>query len=116
MLVSDAMLAAMRPGSVVVDLAVESGGNVEGSVLGQIAEVHGVKVVGLANLPATVPVHASELYSKNVLALVRLMFTKDGSFAPNLEDEVLAGCLLTHAGEVVHVGTRKLLEEPESRS
>ena len=115
-LVSDAMLAAMRPGSVVVDLAVESGGNVEGSVLGQIAEVHGVKVVGLANLPATVPVHASELYSKNVLALVRLMFTKDGSFAPNLEDEVLAGCLLTHAGEVVHVGTRKLLEEPESRS
>jgi H+-translocating NAD(P) transhydrogenase subunit alpha len=110
-LVSDAMLAAMRPGSVVVDLAVESGGNVMGSVLGEVVTVHGVTVVGLANLPATVPVHASELYSKNVLALVRLMFTKDGAFAPNLEDEVLAGCLLTHAGEVVHAGTQLLLQD-----
>lgn len=115
-LVSDEMLRAMRPGSVVVDLAVESGGNVMGSVAGEIVELHGVKVVGLANLPATVPVHASELYSKNVLALVRLMFTKDGQFAPNLADEVLAGCLLTHAGEVTHPPTQKLLAESGSRA
>lgn len=116
MLVSDKMLADMRPGSVVVDLAVESGGNVMGSVAGEIVKVHGVTVVGLANLPATVPVHASELYSKNVLALVRLMFTKEGSFAPNLEDEVLAGCLLTHAGEVVHEATQKMLQDAGSRA
>lgn len=115
-LVSDEMLKAMRPGSVVVDLAVESGGNVMGSVAGQIVELHGVKIVGLANLPATVPVHSSELYSKNILALVRPMFSKDGSFAPNLEDEVLAGCLLTHAGEVVHPPTQKLLQESGSRT
>ncbi len=115
-LVSDDMLRAMRPGSVVVDLAVESGGNVQGSVLGQVVEVHGVKVVGLANLPASVPTHASELYSKNVLALVRLMFTKDGQFAPNLEDEVLAGCLLTHAGEVKHAPTQALLAQTGSHA
>jgi NAD(P) transhydrogenase subunit alpha len=99
-LVSDEMLRTMQPGAVVVDLAVESGGNCEGSVAGEVVVRHGVKVVGLKNLPASVPTHASELYAKNVLNLVQLFVDKQGNLATDFQDEVLAGCLLTHAGEL----------------
>ena len=64
-----------------------------------------MKIVGIANLPATVPMHASELYSRNVLALVRLFIAKDGTVQTDFKDEVLAGCLLTHAREVRHAPT-----------
>ena len=108
-LVSRAMVESMKPGAVVVDLAVESGGNCELAVLGQVVEHHGVKIVGIPNLPATVPFHASELYAKNILNLVKLFVQKDGSLNKDFKDEVLAGCLLTHAGEVTHKATAEAL-------
>src|SRR5262245_10911061 len=76
-LVDQAMVRSMKPGAVVVDLAVESGGNCELSQPGAVVEREGVTIVGLANLPATVPQHASELYAKNVLALVKLALDKE---------------------------------------
>jgi NAD(P) transhydrogenase subunit alpha len=108
-LVNRAMVESMKPGAVVVDLAVESGGNCELAVLGQVVEHNGVKIVGIPNLPATVPFHASELYAKNILNLVKLFVQKDGSLNKDFKDEVLAGCLLTHAGEVTHKATAEAL-------
>jgi NAD(P) transhydrogenase subunit alpha len=108
-LVSRAMVESMRPGSVIVDLAVDSGGNCELSVLGEVVEHKGVKIVGVPNLPATVPQHASELFAKNVLNLVKLFVSKEGAMSTEFTDEVLAGCLLTHAGEVRHAPTAEAL-------
>ncbi len=108
-LVSADMVASMKRGAVIVDLAVESGGNCELSVPGQVVERHGVTIVGLPNLPATVPLHASELYARNVLNLVKLFVDKSGKVATEFADEVLAGCLLTHRGEVVHKPTAESL-------
>ena len=104
-LIDRTMVESMKPGSVIVDLAVDSGGNCELSQLGEVVVHNGVKIVGIANLPATVPMHASELYSRNVLALVRLFIAKDGALQTDFEDEVLAGCLLTHHREVRHAQT-----------
>jgi NAD(P) transhydrogenase subunit alpha len=104
-LVSRAMVESMRPGAVVVDIAVESGGNCELSKLGEIVEHNGVRIVGVPNLPATAPQHASELYAKNVLNLIKLFVQKDGSLNTEFKDEVLAGCLLTHGGEITHKAT-----------
>jgi H+-translocating NAD(P) transhydrogenase subunit alpha len=108
-LVSEEMVRSMRPGAVIVDLAVESGGNCALSVPGEIAVRHGVTIIGVRNLPATVPLHATELYAKNVLALTRLMLEKDDALKSDLSDEVLAGCLLTHAGEITHKATAEAL-------
>ncbi len=110
-LVSREMLASMQPGSVVVDMAVESGGNCEASEPGRVIEHAGVTIVGIANLAATVPQHASQLYAKNVLALVKLLVGEEGALAPDFEDEVLAGCRLTHQGEVCHGPTAEALAQ-----
>ena len=102
-LVTSEMLDAMRPGSVVVDLAVESGGNVEGVEPGQIADRRGVKIVGLANLPGCVPVHASQMYSSNVTALIEEFWDKEAkALRLNFDDEIIKGCLVTHAGKIVN--------------
>ncbi|MCC7012439.1 MAG: Re/Si-specific NAD(P)(+) transhydrogenase subunit alpha [Planctomycetes bacterium] len=108
-LVSRAMVESMKAGAVLVDLAVESGGNCELAKLGEVVVHQGVKIVGIPNLPASVPYHASELYAKNVLNLVKLFVQKDGSLNLEFKDEVLAGCLLTHAGEVPHKATAEAL-------
>jgi NAD(P) transhydrogenase subunit alpha len=107
-LVTNDMLKAMAPGSVVVDLAAESGGNCTASVSGQDVWIGEVLVHGALNMPSGMPVHASKLYARNVVNLL-LMMTKDGVVQPDLTDEVLAGCCLTHAGEVRHEPTRGLL-------
>lgn len=97
------MLDAMRPGTVVVDLAVESGGNVEGVVADQVTDRRGVKIVGIANLPGRVPVHASQMFSSNVTALISEFWDKDSKTVKlNLEDDIIKGCLVTHAGRVVN--------------
>lgn len=98
-LVSEDMVRSMHPGSVIVDMAVESGGNCALSQLGLVVEAHGVTIVGTPNLPATVPKHASELYAKNVLNLLS-PFVKEGELALDFADEVLVGCRLTHDGHV----------------
>lgn len=102
-LVTTEMVDAMRPGSVVVDLAVESGGNVEDVEPGQIADRRGVKIVGLANLPGCVPVHASQMYSSNVTALLEEFWDRDAkALRLNLDDDIIKSCLVTHAGKIVN--------------
>jgi NAD(P) transhydrogenase subunit alpha len=115
-LVDEAMVRSMRPNSVLVDLAVESGGNCALTERGAIVERHGVTLIGLENLPALVPTHASELYARNVLALVRTLLGKQGELLTAFEDEVHAGCLLTHRGEIVHAGARGLFPAAEAVS
>ncbi len=102
-LLTSEMLDAMKPGSVVVDLAVESGGNVEGVVADQITDRKGVKIVGIASLPGTVPVHASQMYSSNVTALLTEFWDKETkALKLNLEDDILKSCLVTHGGKIVN--------------
>lgn len=113
-LVSADMIRTMQPGSVIVDMAVESGGNCELSERDAVVEREGVTLVGVANLPATVPLHASQLYAKNILALVKLFVKEEGAIEPDYEDEVLAGCRLTHAGEVCHAPTAELMAKGAS--
>lgn len=110
-LVPAGALARMRPGSVVVDgAASDLGGNVEGSRPGvTLVTDHGVTVVGAGNLAASVPRAASNAYSRNVVALVQYL-TRGGALAVDLTDEVQAGLVITHDGQVVHPAVRKLLE------
>jgi NAD(P) transhydrogenase subunit alpha len=108
-LVTADMVAAMRPGSVVVDLAAESGGNVEGSVAGEEVVVGaGVRLLGMKDAASALSADASRLYARNVVNLLLLM-TKEGLVELDLSDEVLAGACLTHAGEVRHAPTAQLL-------
>lgn len=97
------MLEAMKPGSVVVDLAVESGGNVEGSVAGEEVEINGVRVIGLANMPGRVANNASQMYSANLHNLVLEYWNKETKqFDLNMEDEIIKGCVITHDGALVN--------------
>ncbi len=98
----------MKPGSVIIDLAVAQGGNCELSELGAEVRKHGVLIVGHPNLPATVPGDASLLYARNVWALLKHI-VKDGALEIDREEEVTAGCLLTHAGDVCHGPTAAAL-------
>ena len=100
-IVTKDMVASMKPGSVIVDLAAESGGNVEGTVLDQEAVVNGVRIVGLGNLPGRVCANASQMYSVNLGSLVEHYWDKDAkAFKLNLEDDILKGCVITHGGEL----------------
>ncbi len=97
------MVARMKPGSVVVDLAVETGGNVEGSVLNQTTDKNGVQIIGLGNLPARVALDASQMYSSNLTNLLEEYWDKEAKvFKMNVEDEILKGCLITHEGRIVN--------------
>ncbi len=98
-LITADMVKAMKPGSVIVDLAAEAGGNCELTQPGRTVVVHGVTICGPENLPSEMPWHASTLYSRNLTAFV-LAFWKDGAFNLNLDDEIIKGCLVTHAGAV----------------
>jgi NAD(P) transhydrogenase subunit alpha len=102
-LISDAQLATMRPGSVVVDLAVEQGGNVEGSMPGEVAVRHGVKIVGHRNVPSRLPADASALYSRNLFNFLSAFWDKEAG-RPVLpdDDEIVKGVRLTQGGKVVH--------------
>jgi H+-translocating NAD(P) transhydrogenase subunit alpha len=95
-------VAAMKPGSIIVDLAVEQGGNVEGSDAGQVVVRNGVKIVGLTNLPALVAADASALYARNVLNFVALSLNlKSGEFAIARDDEIVQATLVCENGQVV---------------
>ena len=108
-LVTTAMVEQMKPGSVVVDLAAESGGNVEGSVPGSVVQVGNAQIWGAQNVPSQMPGPSSKLYAQNLVNLLTLMTGEDG-FAPDFEDEIVAGCCVTHAGQVLHEPTREALE------
>src|SRR5208282_3311702 len=102
-LVTAEMLNAMKPGSVVVDMAIETGGNVEGAVLDQVTDRNGVKLVGIANLPGRVPLHASQVFAANLVNLIEEFWDKkEKTFVLKLDDEIIKGCLVTHGGKIVN--------------
>ena len=113
LLVTRAMVEQMKPGSVVVDLAAESGGNVEGAVAGEVVRIGEAQVWGGLNVPAQLPAPASRLYAQNIVNLVTLM-TKEGAFAPDFEDEIVAGSCVTHEGRILHEPTRNAIEGGQS--
>jgi NAD(P) transhydrogenase subunit alpha len=110
LLLTTGMVEAMRPGSIVVDLAVEQGGNCELSQPDREVVHNGVVVLGPSNLAAAQPHDASLLYARNVLSLLQLLVDKEGKLALDLADEIVAGTLLTHAGQVRHAPTAELLK------
>lgn len=112
-LLTEEMVQVMRPGSVIVDLAAEGGGNCELTRPGETVEVHGVTILGPINLPSTIPYHASQMYAKNLTAFL-LNLVKDGELRLNLEDPIIWDTLLTHQGEVVNPQVRELLGLPAS--
>jgi len=102
-LVNAAQVASMKPGSVIVDLAVEQGGNVEGARLGEtVVTPNGVSILGAPNLPGRIAADASALYARNLFAFAGLLLNKEGAFAPDYEDEILKAALVTQGGAVVH--------------
>jgi NAD(P) transhydrogenase subunit alpha len=102
-LISDAQIATMRPGSVIVDLAVEAGGNVEGAVLGEVVERHGVKIVGHRNVPSRLAADASALFSRNLFNFLSAFWDKEkgGPVLPD-DDEITQAIRLTQGGKVVN--------------
>jgi len=102
-LISKEMVASMRPGSVIVDLAVERGGNVEGAKAGEVVQVGPAKIVGYLNVAGRLPASASALYAKNLLTFLDTMIDKkEKKLAVNWDDEIVKGTLLTREGKVVH--------------
>lgn len=111
-IVTTAMVEAMQPGSVVVDLAVETGGNVECVKLGEVTEIKGVKVVGIANLPGYVAAHATQMYAANVFNFIDHFFDKETkNININLEDEIMDGALIVHDGALRSEMLKKAREQ-----
>jgi len=108
-LITEEMVKNMRPGSVILDMAVEFGGNCELSENGKTVTKHNVCIIGEPNLPSLVPTHTSDMYSKNILNLIN-HYTKDGKFELDLEDEIIQGALITNNGEVVNQKVKDLLQ------
>jgi NAD(P) transhydrogenase subunit alpha len=117
LLVTAEMVEAMRPGSVVVDLAAETGGNVEGAVAGEVVRIGNASVWGGRNVPSQMPGPASKLYAQNVVNILTLMTSKaegdQGVFAPDFEDEIVIGSCVTHDGRIRHAATRVQIEGPD---
>ena len=109
-LVTEDMVKSMKPGSVIVDMAVESGGNCTLSEMDQTVIKHGVTIIGESNLPSMVCVNASELYAKNISTLLLHLATNEG-FKWELEEDVTKGCLITHEGELIHQFTKEILNK-----
>lgn len=112
-LIPTAAIARMRPGSVIVDLAAEAGGNAESTEPGEIVEREGVTLVGLTNLASTMPFHASQLYARNVSELLREL-VKDGALKLDFADEIVKGACVTHGGDVVSDAVRSALAARKS--
>jgi NAD(P) transhydrogenase subunit alpha len=105
-LVTEEAVKLMKPGSVIVDLAGEAGGNCALSEPGQTVLRHDVKILAPLNVPSTMAEHASQLYARNIQALLGLMVSDDGKLALDFEDEVIAGACITRGGEIVHEGAK----------
>ena len=103
-LITEEMVQSMKPGSVIVDLAVEQGGNCALAVLGQTVQRHNVHIVGEPNLAGLVAADASALYARNVLDFLKLIFDKEAALVINTEDDIVAACLMTRDGQVVKKG------------
>jgi NAD(P) transhydrogenase subunit alpha len=112
-LVTAEAVKGMRAGSVIVDMAGESGGNCELSEPGQSVVREDVKILAPLNLPATMAEHASSLFARNVVALLELLIDKEGKLELDFEDEIVAGACIVREGEVVHAGARAALERAQ---
>jgi len=108
LLVTEEMVKNMRPGSVILDMAAEFGGNCELSEKGETVVKNGVTIIGETNLPSLVPTHSSDVYSKNIMALIEHIF-KDGNTELNFEDEIVKGCVIAFDKQVIHERTKQLL-------
>jgi NAD(P) transhydrogenase subunit alpha len=114
LLITEEMVKSMRPGSVIVDLASESGGNCELTKSGETVVVHGVQILGPTNLATTIPVHASQMYSKNIVTLVSEFLGEDGAVDLDFENDVIGPSTVTHAGEVRNERVRDALQAANS--
>jgi len=108
LLVTADMVKGMRPGSIIVDLAAETGGNVELTKAGEDVEVGGVTIIGTRNVPSTMPLHASQLYARNVANLL-LHLVKDGAIKLDFADEITKGACVTHGGEIVNERAKQMV-------
>jgi NAD(P) transhydrogenase subunit alpha len=115
-LITKEMIPTMKPGSVIVDLAAETGGNAELTEAGKTIVVHGVTIIGQLNIPSSMPFHASQMYSRNIASLLGLMLKKDGTFDLNIGDDVVKGTVITHGGNVVHEATQKAMQPAAARA
>jgi NAD(P) transhydrogenase subunit alpha len=111
-LVTEEAVRKMKPGSVIVDLAGEQGGNCELSEPGQSVIRHDVKILAPLNVPSTMAEHASQLYARNIQALLGLMISEDGQLSLDFEDEVIAGACITRGGEIVHEAAKAAAGAP----
>lgn len=109
LIITEPMIAGMKQGAVVVDMAAEGGGNCAGTKAGETVKVGGATIIGPLNLPSRMPVHASEMYAKNLFNFLS-PFVKDGTLNLDWSDEVVAGACLTHEGKIKHEGVRSVLE------
>jgi NAD(P) transhydrogenase subunit alpha len=109
LIITEAMIAGMKNGAVVVDMAAEGGGNCAGTVAGGTVRIGGATVIGPLNLPAQMPVHASEMFARNLYNFI-LPFIKEGVLTLDWNDEIVTGACLTKDGELVHAGVKKVLE------
>jgi H+-translocating NAD(P) transhydrogenase subunit alpha len=108
-MVTTEMVQGMKPGSVIVDLAAENGGNCELTEPGCDFVKHNVRIIGPLNVPSSMPIHASQLYSKNVLNLLNLII-KDGQLNIDMSDDIIAGTVITHNGQITHGNVRAAVE------
>jgi len=114
-LITEEMVKGMSPGSVIVDLAAEGGGNCELTKSGETIEAHGVKIIGIENLASTIPHHASQMYAKNLTAFLNIL-VENGELNINMDDDIIKDTLLTYKGEVVNPRVKELLGTPNSKS
>jgi NAD(P) transhydrogenase subunit alpha len=109
-LISAAIVERMKPGSIIVDLAADGGGNCELSRPGETTMVNGVTILAPLNVPASMPLHASLLFSRNLTAFVQA-FTKEKAFQLDFNDDIQQGAVITHAGKVLHARTAEALQK-----
>ncbi|MEM8489095.1 MAG: NAD(P)(+) transhydrogenase (Re/Si-specific) subunit alpha, partial [Bacteroidota bacterium] len=108
LLISEDAVKAMKPGSVIIDMAAQNGGNCAYTEKGKTVVQHGVKIVGTTNFPSEMAVHASQMYARTLMAMV-LEFYGDEGFTHNFEDEIFKGSCVTHNGEVINERVKRLL-------
>jgi len=107
-LITEEMVRGMAPGSVIVDIAAERGGNCELTVPDEVVTQHGVTIVGPVNIPSTIPYHASQMYAKNISTML-LNMVKEGKLELNVEDEIVNGSMVAHQGEITHPMVREAM-------
>jgi NAD(P) transhydrogenase subunit alpha len=115
-LVTAESVEKMKPGSVIIDLAGETGGNCELTEPGKVVVKHHVTIVSPLNLPATMPEHSSALYARNVQSLLELLVDDEGALNLNFDDEIIAGACITRGGEIVHAGAKQTVDATEKHA